>query len=198
MPLPSEPTAHGRFPASGGFVRRILWSGRASSAPPSNGASRQTGGHTGMASSDRSGLPAAPNPFLPEDSVEGAREHPLVLVVGRSRVNGIVVGRIVERCGLRPVTVSPEEAPDALRRASPSIVVLDGGSDNRDCHDLLPTLAALRATDTPGAPAVILLSTRNLLDGTETDPAIDAVVAKPILPEVLQPVVGRLRDRVLG
>jgi CheY-like chemotaxis protein len=123
-------------------------------------------------------------------------EPHLILIVGRSRINTIVVSKIVERCGMRHVCASPEESEAVLMKTSPVLAILDGGSDNRDCETLMRHLRQLRAQASRIFPAVILLSTSTL---HEVDPdycdTVDAIVAKPILPEVLQPVVSRLAAR---
>ncbi len=125
-----------------------------------------------------------------------AAEPPLVFVVGRSRINSIVVGRIAERSGLRSVSQEPEQAVVTLSSHLPAAVILDGGSDNRDCDALLATLKIVRGESGCRSPVVILLSTRNVPPFTPDDPdVIDAVVAKPILPEMLQPVLDRLLGR---
>lgn len=117
----------------------------------------------------------------------------LVLVVGKSRVNAVVVSKIVERCGLRPVSEQPEAAALLLRNASPALVILDGGAANADCTALLQPLAAARQMAGRPTPAVVLLSTGNFDEIDAVHAAVvDAVVSKPILPEVLQPVVDRL------
>ncbi|TDR37682.1 hypothetical protein DES43_102231 [Aquamicrobium defluvii] len=56
-----------------------------------------------------------------------------VMVVGRSRITQVVVAKIVQGLGLRPLVESPESAVQALRSMLPGIVVLDGGPENRDC-----------------------------------------------------------------
>ena len=118
----------------------------------------------------------------------------LVLVVGRSRINTVVVSKIVERSGLHSISEPPERAGDTLKGVLPALVILDGGAANGDCEELMPQLGMLRQR--AGRPAVILLSTGNF---TEVAPAysgvVDAVVSKPILPELLQPVVDRLVGR---
>jgi len=117
----------------------------------------------------------------------------LVLVVGRSRINTVVVSKIVERSGLHPITEQPENAAHSLATIRPALVILDGGTGNADCDALVVPLSCMRQAGGRMQPAVILLSTGNFDD---IDPAhaavIDAVVSKPILPEVLQPVVDRL------
>ena len=130
-------------------------------------------------------------------ATDGATVDPLlVLVVGRSRINAVVVSKIVERSGLHSVTELPERAWEALRGTLPALVILDGGAANGDCEELMLPLGKIRRTLGRQVPAVILLSTGNF---TEVDPAhtsiVDAVVSKPILPELLQPVVDRLIGR---
>lgn len=116
-----------------------------------------------------------------------------VLVVGQSQINRVVVSKIVERSGLRPVSETPETAVRVLPLVFPGLVILDGGSENRDCEALISGIAALRRISGKPLPAVILLSNRNgnpqTLSLTES---IDAVVTKPFTTDQLQPVVDRL------
>jgi CheY-like chemotaxis protein len=128
-----------------------------------------------------------------------AAPPPLVLVIGRSRVNSVVVGRIAERSGLRSLSQQPEHAVDAISAHEPAAVILDGGADNRDCDGVLFTLKSARNASGGKSPVVILLSTRNVAHvATEDSDVIDAVVAKPILPEMLLPVLDRLLGRSVG
>ncbi|SFT99968.1 response regulator [Mesorhizobium sp. YR577] len=122
-----------------------------------------------------------------------------VLVVGKSQINRIVVSKIVERSGLRPISEDPETALRTLQTMVPGTVVLDGGVDNTDCQALMGQLVTLRRLSGTEAPCVILLSTRIMdADDLSALTAIDAAVAKPITPELLQPVVDRLLDRLRG
>jgi CheY-like chemotaxis protein len=121
-----------------------------------------------------------------------------VLVVGRSPVNCVVVSKIVERSGLKPVTEVPEKAIDVLFSLRPGTVVLDGGPTNGDCDDLLARIDAQRRTTGRRVPAVVFLSTREMLGEDIVFSAIDAVVAKPFTPETLQPVVDGLLRRIRG
>ncbi|QDC03298.1 response regulator [Mesorhizobium sp. 8] len=115
-----------------------------------------------------------------------------VLVVARSPINRIVVAKIVERAGLKPIAEPPETAEKALRMQAPGTVVLDGGPDNRDCDALMAGIAAAR-TAGRHVPAVILLSNRvGTPESLDLPGVVDAVVAKPITPECLQPVIDRL------
>ena len=115
-----------------------------------------------------------------------------VLVVGKSPVNRIVVAKIVERAGLKPISEAPEAAERALRAHLPGTIVLDGGADNRDCDMLMAGIAAARMGG-GHTPAVILLSNRvGTPESLDLPNVVDAVVAKPITPECLQPVIDRL------
>lgn len=114
-----------------------------------------------------------------------------VLVVARSPINRIVIAKIVERSSLRPLVEAPETAGAVFRTVTPGAVVLDGGVDNKECDRLLPTIATARSNR--GAPVVILLSNRiGTPQSLNLSATIDAVVAKPITPEKLQPVLERL------
>jgi CheY-like chemotaxis protein len=115
-----------------------------------------------------------------------------VLVVGRSKITLVVVSKIVERSGLKPISHTPEEAVAALLSQMPCLVILDGGADNTDCDILMESLVAMRRASGKDLPRTILLSIRNLpyID----KPSVDAVVSKPITTERLQPVVDRLVD----
>lgn len=117
----------------------------------------------------------------------------LALIVGCSRVNIVVVSRIAERVGLRCEACAPEEAAAKLGALAPGFVVLDGGPADEDCRSLYAELAARRRASAKHLPAVVLLST------TARDPqmpetcgAVDAVVAKPITPDNLQPLLHKL------
>ncbi|WFP62747.1 MULTISPECIES: response regulator [unclassified Mesorhizobium] len=119
-----------------------------------------------------------------------------VLVVGKSSINRVVVSKIVERSGLKPISEPPETAEKALASQIPGAVILDGGPDDKDCDRLLSGIDALRRASGKALPSVILLSTRNgTPDSLGLSSVVDAVVAKPITPERLQPVIDRLVGR---
>ena len=119
-----------------------------------------------------------------------------VLVVGKSSINRVVISKIVEKSGLKPISESLETAAKALGTFVPGVIVLDGGVDNKDCDKLLAAIDSLRRTSGKTLPTVILLSTIN---GTPASlglsSVVDAVVAKPITPERLQPVIDRVTGR---
>ena len=116
-----------------------------------------------------------------------------VLVVGKSQITRVVVSKIVERSGLRPISESPDNAERMLSALRPGTVILDGGADNCDCNHLFAAISARRRVSERKVPRVILLSNRiGTPQGLALAHAVDAVVAKPITPESLQPVVDRL------
>lgn len=126
-------------------------------------------------------------------SIEMVTDFSQVLVVGKSPINRVVVSKIVEKSGLKPISESPETAAKALRSLIPGAIVLDGGADNKDCDTLLSGIDALRRISGRALPSVVLLSTRNgTPESLGLSSVIDVVVAKPITPERLQPVIDRL------
>lgn len=116
-----------------------------------------------------------------------------VLVVGNSQINRIVVSRIVERSGLKPVCEPPSSALRVLPLIFPGLVILDGGPDNRDCDSVAAGIESLRRVSGRNLPAVILLSNRtDDPAGSSLGGMVDAVVTKPFTTDHLQPVVDRL------
>jgi len=129
-------------------------------------------------------------------SVTDAVNRSLVLIVGKSKVNSIVVSRVVELMGLKFRAEKPDVAASVLLEMRPSIVILDGGSDNRECDALLEDLQRARESSPRGFPAVILLSTAN--KGGETapiGPVVDMIVSKPLTVDRLLPSIEALRAR---
>jgi len=116
-----------------------------------------------------------------------------VLVVGKSPINRVVVSKIVEKSGLKPISDSPETATKTLRTLSPGAIVLDGGADNKDCDALMSAIDALRRASGRSLPSVILLSTKTgTPESLGLSSVVDVVVTKPITTESLQPVIDRL------
>lgn len=131
-----------------------------------------------------------------DSRAETIRDPSQVLVVGRSPINRVVISKIVERSGLKPISESPDTAAKILRSLIPGAVVLDGGADNKDCDNLMSSIDALRRASGKSLPPVILLSTKNgTRESLGLSSIIDVVVAKPITPERLQPVIDRLINR---
>ena len=132
-------------------------------------------------------------------STSGRVDFDLVLVVGSSPVNRVVVSKIAERMGLRAIAAEPEAAPATLFASNPGTVILDGGADGRECDSVIEGLAAQRLAAGGRAPVVILL--QNPVPSHGQPPkggTIDAIVAKPISPDRLQPLIRSMIDRVRG
>lgn len=146
-----------------------------------------------------------PHHRLDETGRSGGRASPLAqkldfdlaLVVAYSHVNRIVISRIAERAGLKVILSSPQDAGAKLMARWPGMVILDGGADNRDCEPLMESLAAQRLAAGGKAPFVILLQNAIPPSGQpQKGGTVDAIVAKPITPERLQPLISSMMDRV--
>jgi CheY-like chemotaxis protein len=130
---------------------------------------------------------AGPPPVATENGTN------LVVVVSGSRVTSIVVSRIVERTGLKCACVTEAELDEVLANSRPAAIILDDepqtGSRIADHR---------RAAGQPGAwPTVILLATNGPVQQAGRDSAhIDAIVAKPITVDNLQPLLFDLRARL--
>jgi CheY-like chemotaxis protein len=130
--------------------------------------------------------------FADRDAAHGlAPDLSRVLVAGNSQINRIVVAKIVERSGLKPVSETPVSAVRVLPLLFPGLVILDGGPDNKDCDSVIAGVVALRRASGKNLPAVILLSNRTG-DPASFSGMVDAVVTKPFTTDQLQPVVDRL------
>lgn len=119
----------------------------------------------------------------------------VVLVSSSSNVNSIVISRLVSRAGFKALTASPEDAWTRFTEARPALVILDGGHDNEECAAFL---GEWRVHEQPRSAraGLIFLSTRPLdEDQAAALGAPDAVVAKPITDEILQPAIRALSAR---
>lgn len=121
-----------------------------------------------------------------------------VVVVGRSQVNLVVLSRIVELARMKPIAEAPEAAGRVIEANRPAIVVLDGGADMHECDSVLESIIAQKRLSGGAAPFVILLTPNNRPQLPVTSSAIDAVVAKPVTQERLQPLFEQIRDRSKG
>ncbi|SMH39458.1 hypothetical protein [Mesorhizobium australicum] len=119
-----------------------------------------------------------------------------VIVVSASPVNLIVLSRIVERARLKAVSCEPERAGPHIARIDPLMVILDGGSDMHECDVALGPIATQKRMSDGARPHVVLLTVQNMPpDAVDLGGLIDSVVAKPVTPERLQPLIETVRDR---
>lgn len=142
-------------------------------------------------------------PYPRYDASEDARDRrsdanfELALVVGASQINRIVVSRIAQRAGLKVIDETPERACAALLANLPGTVIIEMGPDERDFAELMECLAAQRLAAGRPAPFVIVVSSTTAQKGAvKKGGVIDAIVAKPITPESLQPLIQSMMDRV--
>lgn len=116
----------------------------------------------------------------------------LVLIVCASPINRIVVSRIVEQAGLKPVCETPQRAVAALFSQKPGLVILDCGPSHEEHHAMAPAIVDHRRASGSALPLLIVLSTRDLAPDSPFANIADAVVAKPITPDALQPKIEQL------
>jgi len=136
--------------------------------------------------------------FADREAAHGlAPDMSRVLVAGNSQINRIVVCKIVERSGLKPVSENPVSAVRVLPLVFPGLVILDGGPDNTDCDGVIGAVVALRRATGRKLPAVILLSNR-AADPASFSGVVDVVVTKPFTADHLQPAVDRLIGAARG
>ena len=121
----------------------------------------------------------------------------LALVVAGSQINRIVLSRIAERAGLKVIAEPLDRAASVLSSRRPGTVILESENGGRDCPELIADLAEQRRAHGGRTPFVILLSSEDPPAGTRSrDGTVDAVVAKPVTPDRLQPLIRSLIDRV--
>lgn len=136
-----------------------------------------------------------------DDALRGAIGHPFAqpataIVVSRSQVNLIVLSRIVERARLKALACGPDVAGALIEGRDPLVVILDGGSDLHDCDAVLGPIAARKRLSGGARPHVVLLTMQNMKPETiDKGGLIDSLVAKPVTPERLQPLIETVRDR---
>ncbi len=118
------------------------------------------------------------------------------LVIGASRVNNVVVSRIVQDCGIKPVASNATEAIGLLEDTSPILIVLEGKLDADGVSCLLEKLTSKQ--ETGNAPPTIYLTS----DGARevTGYRFSAIAKMPVTVETLRPLIDRLasehhRDR---
>lgn len=118
-----------------------------------------------------------------------------VLAIGPSSVTLVVVARIARDAGLDTSTAGMERAAEAISLNDASILVVDGGADNRSCDMLIPEIERARAQRAGRMFRIVFLANSNQSAPVSGFAAIaHAVVAKPITSESLAPVLRNFRD----
>ena len=138
----------------------------------------------------------------PDENDDGALlntgvDFGLVLVVIAAPIDRIVVSRIAERAGYRTVSRTPDEMVLTEPGDVPALIILDSGADG---EALIERIAPLRRpAGRWHAPLLILLGNAGPLARQVAGSGIGAaVVAKPITPDRLQPIIREMMDRLKG
>jgi CheY-like chemotaxis protein len=116
----------------------------------------------------------------------------LALVVCSSAINRIVVSRIAEQASLKVACETPQRATEALFARQPGLVILDCCSNHEEFHTIAPAIVDQRRASGSRLPMLIVLSTKNLPADSPFTHIADAIIAKPITPDALQPKIEQL------
>jgi len=121
----------------------------------------------------------------------------LVMVVGPSRINQIVISKIAERAGLKALAEAPGTDVDILKAKEPAMIIVDHSPDDAEWARLIEPLAERRNARAERLPFVILLShASGKLSIPDADSIIDIVLQKPIMPDRLQPILQKLAEQI--
>lgn len=115
------------------------------------------------------------------------------LVVASSPISRIVISRTIERCYVKAIAVTPEDAQHKLMHHDPGMVIIDAAAASGLLHALLDGIAQKRRSTFPALPRVVLIcgpGEAERLDAYRD--MIDTVAGKPITPDVLQPIINRV------
>lgn len=116
-----------------------------------------------------------------------------VLIVAASPILRIVIARTLERIYLKPIPATPQDASKALADHKPGMVIVDAMTEDAFLSPLLSQISTFRESSDGKLPRVLLVEDPGEQDEELTRQGlIDATIAKPITPDVLQPVVERL------
>jgi CheY-like chemotaxis protein len=121
-------------------------------------------------------------------------DYALALVVGSSRINQVVVSKIVERAGLKVACEPLAAAKEVLTSRCPATIILDGRAEGEEGNAFIEAVASQRMLSGGKLPIVILLADVN--DQGDAPAMVNAVVAKPITPDRLQPLIQTMLERV--
>lgn len=114
------------------------------------------------------------------------------LIISQSPVNRIVITRSLERLLLKAEAVAPDQALFALEQNKPWLVVIDEqGSEEQLETFTKKVMQQRRGSENKRSPLAMLIARSN--DSKEQASQIfDAVLVRPVTPDVLLPTVERL------
>jgi CheY-like chemotaxis protein len=122
----------------------------------------------------------------------------LALIVCSSPINRIVVSRIAEQAGLKVACEIPQRATEALFSQRPGLVLLDCGPNHEEIHPIASAIVDHRRASGSRLPMLIVLSTKSLSADSPFANIADAIIAKPITPDALQPKIKQLVEGARG
>lgn len=123
----------------------------------------------------------------------------LVLVVASAAVERVVISRIVERTGYRTLSRALAEATPPPGHGLPALVILDGTAGDESDRLVERFTRLRRPTGGAQAPLVILLGNAGPPERqVRASGIVDMVVARPITPDRLQPIIRDMMERLRG
>jgi CheY-like chemotaxis protein len=122
----------------------------------------------------------------------------LALIACPSPISRIVISRITELAGLKFVCETPQRAVEALSARQPGLVILDCCAGNDEHHAIAAAIVDCRRASASRLPLLIVLSVKDLPEESSLTNIADAVVAKPVTPEALQPTIEQLMEDARG
>lgn len=109
------------------------------------------------------------------------------MVVSTSAVNGIVVSRILQDCGIRPVAVDASVAANLLKTCCPLLIIIEASHNPLVLAPLLLQLSQCSAPE--GAPPAIYLAGSNEAD--LPDYPFGGIAKMPVTMETIRPLIER-------
>lgn len=115
-----------------------------------------------------------------------------VLIISSSPVNRIVIARSLERLLLRSDASAPDQAVSLLERTHPWLVIIDEQGSESILDNILHRIAQhKRASQDRKTPLALMIARSNEAKA-QASQLFDAVLVRPVTPDVLLPAVERL------
>lgn len=135
----------------------------------------------------------------PDNLADSLAANPsLALIVCSSPINRVVVSRIAEQAGMKVICETPQGAVETLASRRPGLIIFDCGVDHQEHHPIAAAIVDHRRAAGSGLPLLIVLSTKGLSADSALGNIADAILAKPITPDALQPKIKQLVEDARG
>lgn len=116
----------------------------------------------------------------------------LALIVFSSPISRIVVSRIAAQACMKVACEPPERATEALFSQRPGLVILDCGPNHEELYPIATAIVDQRRACVSRLPLLIVLATKSVPADSPFATIADAIIAKPITPDALQPKIEQL------